>query len=84
MADAAAPPTEQVSNLHLDEVTGEKVSKTELKKRQKARQKEEEKKKKAAERGPAPAPKKAAGVLRDSIEEHQQAPRDQEPQPLPS
>lgn len=60
MADAAAPPTEQVANLHLDEVTGEKVSKTELKKRQKARQKEEEKKKKAAERGPAPAPKKAA------------------------
>jgi len=61
MADAAAPPTEQVANLHLDEVTGEKISKTELKKRQKARQKEEEKKKKAAERGPAPAPKKAAG-----------------------
>lgn len=64
MADAAAP-TEQVANLHLDEVTGERISKTELKKRQKARQKEEEKKKKAANKaaagGPAPA-KKAAGA----------------------
>jgi hypothetical protein len=45
MADAAepsAPPTEAVANMHLDEVTGEKVSKSELKKRNKQRQKEEE------------------------------------------
>lgn len=61
MADAAAPPTEQVANLHLDEVTGEKVSKSELKKRQKARQKEEEKKKKAAEKPAAAASAKKAG-----------------------
>lgn len=61
MADEAAPPTEQVANLHLDEVTGERVSKTELKKRQKARQKEEEKKKKAAARPAAAAPPKKAG-----------------------
>lgn len=61
MADAAAPPTEQVANLHLDEVTGERISKTELKKRQKARQKEEEKKKKAAERPASAAPKKPVG-----------------------
>ncbi|TGO27152.1 hypothetical protein BPAE_0046g00130 [Botrytis paeoniae] len=40
-------PTESVAKL-LDEVTGEMVSKTELKKRQKQRQKEEEKAKKAA------------------------------------
>lgn len=61
MADAAAPPTEQVANLHLDEVTGERVSKSELKKRQKARQKEEEKKKKAAEKPATQAPAKKAG-----------------------
>lgn len=32
-----------ISNLYLDEITGEKVSKTELKKRQKLRQKQKEK-----------------------------------------
>ncbi|EPQ62592.1 Bgt-3167 [Blumeria graminis f. sp. tritici] len=37
------PNTEANTNLHLDEVTGEKVSKTELKKRQKQRKKQEEK-----------------------------------------
>jgi lysyl-tRNA synthetase class 2 len=43
MADAApsAAPEEQLANLHLDEVTGEKVSKSELKKRQKQRQADE-------------------------------------------
>jgi hypothetical protein len=50
----AAPPTEAVANLHLDEVTGEKVSKSELKKRQKARQKEAEKAAKAAAAPPKP------------------------------
>lgn len=54
-APAAAPPTEAVANLHLDEVTGEKVSKSELKKRQKARQKEAEKAAKAAAAPPKPA-----------------------------
>jgi lysyl-tRNA synthetase class 2 len=61
MADAAAPPTEQVANLHLDEVTGERISKSELKKRQKARQKEEEKQKKAAQRAATAPPAKKAG-----------------------
>lgn len=57
MADAAAPPTDKVANLQLDDVTGEMVSKTEMKKRAKARQKEAEKAKKAAA-APAPAPSK--------------------------
>jgi hypothetical protein len=43
--------------LYLDEFTGERVSKTELKRRQKQRQKDAEKALKLASR-PAPAPKK--------------------------
>ncbi|TQN69730.1 Lysine--tRNA ligase cla4 [Colletotrichum shisoi] len=70
MADPSAPepPTEQVKDLKVeetakllkDDVTGEMVSKTELKKRQKARQREAEKAKKAAAAPPKPAsnPKK--------------------------
>lgn len=46
--EASAPPTEGVANLHLDEVTGEKVSKSELKKRQKQRQKDEAKREREA------------------------------------
>lgn len=57
MVDSAAPPTDKVANLQLDDVTGEMISKTELKKRVKARQKEAEKAKKAAA-APAPAPSK--------------------------
>lgn len=45
VADAAAA---AVAKLHLDEVTGEMISKTELKKRQKQREKEAAKEKKAA------------------------------------
>ncbi|KAH6647504.1 lysyl-tRNA synthetase [Truncatella angustata] len=52
MADSSAPSTEQVAdqvaNLHLDEVTGERISKTELKKRQKKREQEAKKAQKAA------------------------------------
>jgi lysyl-tRNA synthetase class 2 len=59
MADAA-PPTEAVANLHLDEVTGEKVSKSELKKRQKQRSKDEEKKKREAAAPPKPVKKSNA------------------------
>lgn len=59
-ADAAA---ESVAKMHLDEVTGEMISKSELKKRQKSRQKEAEKKEKEAARAasgkPAPKPKSA-------------------------
>jgi lysyl-tRNA synthetase, class II len=52
MADSTAASvekaTEAAANLHLDEVTGERVSKSELKKRQKQRQQEEKKREKAA------------------------------------
>ncbi|MCJ1254226.1 lysyl-tRNA synthetase [Lignoscripta atroalba] len=44
----AEPAEGQLANLHLDEVTGEKVSKSELKKRQKQRAVEEKRKEKAA------------------------------------
>ncbi|KAF4553063.1 Lysine--tRNA ligase cla4-like protein [Elsinoe fawcettii] len=64
--EAVQDATEKVANLttaegasqtYLDEVTGERVSKTELKKRQKNREKEAKKAEKAAS-APAPAPKK--------------------------
>lgn len=51
MADSTAPtepPTEQVAKLLLDEVTGEMISKTELKKRQKQRERDAKKQAKAA------------------------------------
>lgn len=60
MADSA-PPTEAVANLILDEVTGEKVSKTELKRRQKQRESERKKAEKAAAAAPRPE-KKSGGV----------------------
>ncbi|KAL2374097.1 Protein kinase [Blastomyces gilchristii] len=56
-ADAAA---DNLANLHLDEVTGERVSKSELKKRQKHRAKEAEKEKKAAAAPPKPEKKASA------------------------
>ncbi len=59
-ADAAAA----VAKLHLDEVTGEMISKTELKKRQKVREKEAAKKEKADKAGPAPG----AGAGKKSAE----------------
>ena len=49
-----------VSNLILDDVTGEKVSKTELKKRQKLREREAKKKDKAAAAPPKPEKKASA------------------------
>ncbi len=55
---AAAGVGEQVQNLLLDEVTGERVSKTELKKRQKQRDREEKKQEKAAAAPPKPAQQK--------------------------
>ncbi|KAL9589349.1 MAG: hypothetical protein Q9203_001852 [Teloschistes exilis] len=57
MADAGG--ADQLANLHLDEVTGEKVSKSELKKRQKQRQQEEKKREKAAAAPAKPKPEKA-------------------------
>ena len=65
MADTQQPnavdqAAEAVGKLHLDEVTGEMISKTELKKRQKAREREAAKKEKAAAKGPAQQSKKSA------------------------
>jgi len=47
-ADAATAATDAVAKLHLDDVTGEMISKSELKKRQKAREKEAKKSTQAA------------------------------------
>lgn len=49
-----------MANLLLDEVTGEKVSKTELKRRQKLREKEAKKKEKEAAAPPKPTKKASA------------------------
>lgn len=57
-----AEESKQEPNLHLDDVTGDMVSKGELKKRQKARKNEEAKAKKAEEKAKVEAEKKAAGV----------------------
>ena len=54
-----------MANLHLDEVTGERVSKSELKKRQKLRMKEEEKRKKEAAAPPKPAAAKKTNAEAD-------------------
>lgn len=58
-ASASAAPDQQLANLVLDEVTGEKVSKSEFKRRQKQRQKEDEKKQKAAAAPPKPVKKES-------------------------
>jgi hypothetical protein len=60
-----APPTNEVQNLHLDEVTGEKVSKTELKKRQKQRDIERKKAEKAASAPPKASAKPKAAAEED-------------------
>lgn len=49
-----------MANLLLDEVTGEKVSKTELKKRQKLREREAKKKEREAAAPPKPEKKVSA------------------------
>ena len=51
----------ETANLHLDEVTGERISKSELKKRQKLRENEKKKAARAAAAPPKPEPKKKAG-----------------------
>jgi lysyl-tRNA synthetase class 2 len=70
MADEAnvSAATEAVANLHLDEVTGEKVSKSELKKRQKNRAKEEEKRKREAAAPPKPVVAKKSNAEVDEKE----------------
>lgn len=67
-ASGSAPPTEAVANLLLDEVTGERVSKTELKKRNKARQKEEDKAKREAAAPPKPVAAKKKDAEADEKE----------------
>ena len=57
MADA---PATDLDNLHLDEVTGERLSKTELKKRIKHREVEKRKAEKAAQSTTRPPAKKSA------------------------
>ncbi|KAF3279073.1 lysyl-tRNA synthetase [Orbilia oligospora] len=76
-AGPSAPPTEGVANLHLDEATGEMVSKSELKKRLKQREKEEAKRKKDQEKkasGAAEPSKKKAGLVDKSAEEAELTP----------
>ena len=60
MASADGAPAEAMQNLHLDEVTGERVSKTELKKRTKQREADAKKAAKAAAAPPKPAATKKA------------------------
>ncbi len=51
----------ETGNLHLDDVTGERVSKSELKKRQKLREQQKKKVAKAVAAPPKQEPKKKAG-----------------------
>lgn len=60
--------TEQLQNLHLDEVTGERISKTELKRREKQRLQEEKKKEKAANAPSKPGLPKKASAEEDESE----------------
>lgn len=66
MADAGASLAQDTANLHLDEVTGERVSKSELKKRQKLRATEAKKKEKAAAAPPKPEKKSTSAELDES------------------
>jgi lysyl-tRNA synthetase, class II len=69
MADNQQPPADQaaeaVAKLHLDEVTGEMISKTELKKRQKQRDKEAAKKQKEASKPAAAATSSKAAEAKE-------------------
>ncbi|KFA46050.1 hypothetical protein S40293_07459 [Stachybotrys chartarum IBT 40293] len=76
MAENQAPPADgaaandaaaALAKLHLDEVTGEMISKTELKKRQKAREKEAAKAEKAAEKA-AKEPKEPSAASKKNAE----------------
>ena len=56
---AGQAPTAAMEKLHLDEVSGKMVSKSELKRLQKQREAEEKKQKRAAAAPPKPEKKKA-------------------------
>lgn len=58
------PQAESAENLHTDPVTGEKISKSELKRRQKQREKDEKKKEKEASLPARPKKEK-----KDDVEE---------------
>lgn len=60
----AQPQAESAENLHTDPVTGEKISKSELKRRQKQREKDEKKKEKEASLPARPKKEK-----KDDVEE---------------
>lgn len=62
MAEPNGSLAQDTANLHLDEVTGERVSKSELKKRERQRQLEEKKKAKAAAAPPKPEKKSSAEI----------------------
>ncbi|KAK3078738.1 hypothetical protein LTS18_006732, partial [Coniosporium uncinatum] len=62
-------PADAMANLHLDEVTGEKVSKSELKKRQKQREKDAKRAEKAAAAPPKPAKAPTMGSEEDQEKE---------------
>jgi lysyl-tRNA synthetase class 2 len=67
MADeqpAQQPPAAEAKDLHTDPVTGEKISKSELKRRQKQREKDEKKKEKEASLPARPKKEK-----KDDVEE---------------
>lgn len=66
MADTNTSLAQETANLHLDDVTGERVSKSELKKRQKQRQQEERKKEKAASAPPKPEKKASSAEMDES------------------
>ncbi|KAI9796363.1 MAG: lysyl-tRNA synthetase [Piccolia ochrophora] len=68
MADqeSSAAPAEQLQNLQMDEVTGERVSKSELKKRIKQRQLDQKKREKAAA-----APRPPAAAQKSNVEQEE-------------
>ncbi|AGO13902.1 AaceriAGR037Cp [[Ashbya] aceris (nom. inval.)] len=83
---------ENVANLHLDDVTGEMVSKSELKKRIKQRQVEAKKAAKKASSKPKPEPKKKVDNMADldpskyfeaRSRQIQELRKSQEPNPYP-
>lgn len=61
MADSQpTPPTSEIANLHLDEFTGENVTKTELKRRLKQRERENKRAERAAAAPPPPTTTRSA------------------------
>lgn len=62
---------EAVAKLHLDSVTGEMISKTELKKREKQRKKDAEKAEKAAAKGPVQKSAKSAEAAEKELTPNQ-------------